>query len=84
MVKRTTILLDESTRSAARQLALRYGCSTSEAIRKAILRHRDTVFGVPAENRAERRKSLTQLFDLFAGNDAEDEIRRLKYQDEGF
>ncbi len=77
-------MLDEETKHAARQLALRYGCSTSEAIRKAILRHRDSVFGVPAEGRTERRMNLMRLFDLFEGNDAEDEIRRLKTQDEGF
>ncbi len=84
MAQRTTLLLDDETKHAARQLALRYRCSTSEAIRKAILRHRDTIFGVPAEGRSERRKSLMRLFDLFAGNDAEDEIRRLKSQDEEF
>ena len=82
MANRTTLLLDDETRNAARQLALRYGCSTSEAIRRAILRHRDTVFGVPAESRAERRKSLMRLIDLFDGNDADDEIKRLKSQDE--
>ena len=40
MAHRTTVLLDEETRTAARQLAMRYGCSTSEAIRRAIVRHR--------------------------------------------
>ncbi len=84
MTQRTTILLDEEARNAARQLALRYGCSTSEAIRRAILRHRDAVFGVAAESRAERRKSLLRLIDLFQGNDPDEEIKRLKSQDEGF
>ncbi len=84
MLQRTTLLLDDESRAAARQLALRYGCSTSEAIRRAILRHRDTVFGVPAESRAERRKSLLRLIDLFDGNDSDEEIKRLKSQDEGF
>ena len=41
MATRTTLMLDEDVRSAARELAHRYGCSTSEAIRRAVLRHRD-------------------------------------------
>ena len=81
---RTTLLLDEETRNAARQLALRYGCSTSEAIRRAIVRHRDTVFGVPAESRTERRRVLMRLFELFDGNNPEEEIQRLKHEDEDF
>jgi len=84
MTQRTTLLLDEETRNAARQLALRYRCSTSEAIRRAILRHRDTVFGVPAEGRDQRRRSLLRLIELFRENDAEEEIRRIKMQDEDF
>lgn len=84
MARRTTLILDDDTRHAARQLAMRYGCSTSEAIRRAILSHRDSVFGVPAESRRERKKVLERLFELFDGHDAEEEIRRLKSQDEGF
>lgn len=84
MVHRTTLLLDDETRTAARQLALRYACSTSEAIRRAVVRHRDAVFGVPAESRTERRRALERLIELFDGHDAGDEIRRLKSQDDGF
>lgn len=84
MATRTTILLDDETRTAARQLALRYTCSTSEAIRRAVVRHRDAVFGVPAESRTERRRALERLIELFDGHDAADEIRRLKSQDDGF
>ena len=84
MAHRTTVLLDDETRTAARQLAMRYGCSTSEAIRRAVVHHRDAVFGVPAESRRERRQVLTRLFDLFSGHDAEDETRRLKAEDQGF
>ena len=43
MATRTTLMLDDDVRSAARELAHRYGCSTAEAIRRAVLRHRDTV-----------------------------------------
>jgi len=84
MAHRTTVILDEEARRAARQLALRYGCSTSEAIRRAVIRHRDSVFGVPAESRQERRRVLNRLVELFAGNDPEEEVQRLKIQDEGF
>ena len=84
MARRTTILLDEEARHAARQLAMRYRCSTSEAIRRAIVRHRDAVYGVPVESRRERCEVLQRLFHLFEGHDAELEIRRLKEQDEGF
>ena len=84
MAQRTTILLDEEVRQAARQLALKYGCSTSEAIRRAVVCHRDTVFGVPAQSRQERRRVLNRLFDLFEGHDAAEEINRLKTEDRGF
>ncbi len=84
MAYRTTLLLDDETRRAAKQLALRYDCSTSEAIRRAVVRHRDAAFGVPPERRQERRKTLERLFDLFEGHDADEEIRRLKTEDEGF
>ena len=84
MSTRTTLLLDDEVRTAARELAHRYGCSTSEAIRRAVLRQRDAVLGVPRDRRAERVRLLHRLFDLFEGHDAADEIRRLKEQDEGF
>ena len=82
-MQRTSLLLDDDTRRAARQLALRYDCSVSEAIRRAVVRHRDSVFGVPAHSRKERMENLGELFELFEGHDAEEEIRRLKTQDEG-
>ena len=84
MSARTTLLLDDEVRAAARDLAYRYGCSTSEAIRRAILRHRDAVFGLPEPRRKARLRTLNRLFDLFEDHDAADEVRRLKEQDEGF
>lgn len=77
-------MMDKQTRQAARELALRYGCSTSEAIRRAVLRHHDSLFGIPAQSRTERRKVLDRLVELFEGRDAEEEVRRIKAQDEGF
>lgn len=84
MAKRTTILLDEASQRAARELALRYGCSSSEAIRRAIVRHRDAVLGVPAKSRRERKRALLRLIDLFEGHSAEEEVAALKEQDLGF
>lgn len=81
---RTTILLDDDTRHAARELALRYGCSVSEAIRRAVIRQRDASLGVPASTRKERRKVLERLFELFDGNDPAEEVGRLKEQDQAF
>lgn len=84
MANRTTLVLDHKARSAARQLARRYGCSVSEAIRRSVIRNRDTELGIPPGRRRERTTALRRLFDLFDGNDPATEIRRLKAQDEGF
>ena len=75
-------MLDDETRAAARRLAARYGCSVSEAIRRAVLGHRDTVFGVSDEFRRQRLEALDRLFELFEGHDAEAEIRQRKSEDE--
>jgi hypothetical protein len=84
MASRTTLVLDEEARRAARQLARRYGCSLSEAMRRALLRQRDADVGVPPERRRERARALRRLFDLFEGNDPASEVRRLKAEDQGF
>jgi hypothetical protein len=81
---RTTLVLDDKAREAARQLARRYGCSLSEATRRALIRQRDVELGIPRERRRERVQTLGRLFDLFADNDAAAEVRRLKAEDEGF
>ena len=82
-MQRTTLLLDDDSREAARQLAQRYKCSISEAIRRAVIRHRDSVMGISEEARRERRRRVEQLIALFEGNDAQEEIRRLKSEDNG-
>jgi hypothetical protein len=84
MTSRTTIVFDERTRAAARQLARRYGCSVSEAIRRSVVRQRDTEMGISAGRRQDRKKALRQLFALFEDNDPAAELRRLKAEDEGF
>ena len=84
MASRTTLVLDEKSREAARQLARRYGCSLSEATRRALISQRDAEVGVPRDRRRQRVQALRKLFDLFAENDPAAEIRRLKTEDEGF
>ena len=78
---RTTLMLDEETRRAARELAARYDCSVSEAIRRAILAQRGQLLGVSEELRRERRRALERLIDLFEGHDAATELARLKEED---
>jgi hypothetical protein len=77
-------MLDDETRDAARRLATRYGCSASEAIRRSVLAHRNTVFGVSEEVRQRRLEALERLIELFDGHDADAEIRQLKIEDEFF
>ncbi len=84
MAHRITLLFDSETRQAAKKLALHYDCSTSEAVRRAVMSHHDHVFGVSGETCRHRRQSLDRLIELFDGHDADEEIRRLKEQDEGF
>ncbi len=84
MVVRTTLVLDDDARTAARQLARRYGCSVSEAMRRALIRQRDAEVGVPRERRRARARALRRLFELFEGNDPAVETRRLKAEDAGF
>jgi len=84
MSKRTTLILDDESRAAAGELAHRYGCSTSEAIRRAIVRQRDVVLGVPGARRKQRVRILERLFEQFQDNDPAEEVRRLKAEDEGF
>ena len=84
MASRTTLVLDDKARQAARQLARRYGCSLSEATRRALVRQRDAELGVPRERRRERVRALRKLFDLFSDNDPAAEVRRLKAENASF
>jgi hypothetical protein len=84
MSTRTTILLDESSRRAAKTLALKLDVSPSEAIRRALVHYRNHVLGIPADVRRRRVAVLDRLVDLFAENDAAREVRRLKDEDRYF
>ena len=79
---RTTILLDDEARSAARTLARRYDCSTSEAIRRAIVNEERRSSGVTSEARQRRLEAFRRLCEAFEGHDADAEIAELKAQDE--
>lgn len=84
LMHRTTIILDEETRRAARELALRLDCSTSEAIRRAIVRYHEITTGVSDEHRRRRVQALERLYELFEGHDPEAEIHQRKGEDEFF
>ncbi len=84
MATRTTLILDEDARRAARELAKRYGCSVSEAIRRSLIRQRDAEIGVSTARRRERALVLRRLCALFAGSDPGAEVHRLKAEDAGF
>ena len=77
-------MLDEKSLEAARELAVHYQVSTSEAIRRAVLAQRDQLHGNPLEVRRERRRLFELMIDAFDGHDPEEEVRRLKEEDEGF
>jgi hypothetical protein len=64
--RRTTLILDEESGTAARQLADHCGCP---------------VAGVPKRIRQQRVRTLKRLFEIFEGNDAAEEVRRLKMED---
>ena len=82
--KRTTLILDDESGTAARQLADHYGCAVSDAIRRSLIAQRDSVAGVPKGARQQRVRILKRLFEIFEGNDASEEVRRLKMDDQGF
>ena len=84
MAERTTLLLDQATRKAARELARHYQCSSSEAIRRAVIRQRDLELGVSRDVRRRRVEALERLFELFEGLDPAAEVRRIKAEDAGF
>jgi hypothetical protein len=84
MATRTTILLDDETRKAARSLAAGLGCSTSEVIRRAVRTYWQSHGGVTPEQRMLRKKAFLRLIERSKGMDVEAELRRLDEEGEGF
>jgi hypothetical protein len=81
---RTSVLLDEPARLAAKRLAARLDVSPSEVIRRALLHYQEDVLGTGSQERQRRVAAAQRLFHLFEGGDAEAEVRRLKKEDEFF
>jgi hypothetical protein len=81
-MSRTTIVLDEPSEEALRALTRHYGCSASEAIRRALIKHRERALGVPAEKRRRRKAALRKLIEIMDGHDWQAEIERLKEEDD--
>jgi hypothetical protein len=78
---RTTILLDESARSAAKVLAAHFQISPSEAMRRALIRYRDEVCGPSADHRRRMRALLDQLVAGSDESDPSEEIKQRKRED---
>jgi hypothetical protein len=82
---RTTVILDEPSRMAAKTLARTLGITPSEAIRRALVAYRDQVVGGVSEAEIRRRKAaFGQLMELMDGNDPQAEIARLERENEHF
>jgi len=47
--QRTTVYLDGHSRAALQDLERFYGCSASEAVRRALVAHRDALVAVPQD-----------------------------------
>jgi hypothetical protein len=84
MAHRTTILLDDESRRATKQVAARLEVTPSEAVRRAIVAYRDQLVGVSSDNKGRRLRAFQRAIQLFEGHDGAAEIRSLKDQDRYF
>ena len=82
MSRRTSIVLDDASSQALRDLARHLGCSASEVVRRALMSYRERVVGVPVEKRRRRRAALEALIASMDGHDWRAELAALKEQDE--
>jgi hypothetical protein len=83
-MRRTTVLLDEPARLAAKKLAARLDVSPSEVIRRALVRYHDELLGNEGTTRRRRVAAANRLLVLSQGQDAKAEVRRLKEEDPFF
>jgi repressor of nif and glnA expression len=83
-MRRTTVLLDEPARLAAKRLAAKLDVSPSEVIRRALVRYHDELLGNNGTTRRRRVAAARRLAVLCEGHDAESEVRRLKKEDPFF
>ena len=77
-MNRTTIVLDTPSQDALDALTRHYGCSASEAVRRALVQQRERTLGVPEDKRRRRRDALEQLVHLMDGHDWEAELASLR------
>lgn len=84
MSTRTTLLLDDASRAAAKRLAAKLRVSPSEVVRRALVHYSDHVVGVSAERRRRRRRAFERLALMFENHDAGAEVQRIKEEDEFF
>ena len=80
MANKGRIVLDAPTRRTAKALASRLKVSASEAIRQAVRRYADET-AVRVRRPSRRRAAFDRLVQLFAGHDADAEIRQRKLED---
>ena len=78
MSERTTIVLGPSERRAAKRLAVRWGVTPSEAIRRALMRVAGEELAEQRERkRRQRVAALEHLIQLSDGHDIDAELARL-------
>jgi hypothetical protein len=75
---RTTIVLGEKERRAAKRLAALWGVTPSEAIRRAVIKvDEETVPASRERARRARANALERARDVFASMDIERELARI-------
>jgi hypothetical protein len=76
---RTTIILGDKERRAAKKLAAHWGVSPSEAIRRALLKvEADEFEAARSRTRRDRVAAFEELIKLFDGYDPQDELNRIR------
>lgn len=76
---RTTIVLGDKERRAAKKLAAHWGVTPSEAIRRALLKvEAEELEAARGKARRERVAAFEQLVKLFKGYDPDDELAQIR------
>mgnify|MGYP001574389076 CR=1 FL=1 len=79
MAGRTTIVLGERERRAAKKLAAHWGVTPSEAIRRALLKvEAQELEATRSRARRERVAAFQELVKLFDRYDPEEELARIR------
>ena len=75
-------MMDEKALGAARELAFANKTSVSEAIRQAVIRQRELQLGPKTGEVGRKLEILKELFQIFEGHDPDQEVQRLKEEDQ--